>query len=89
MTKDKFIGTVELHIKYCGDWLCATSKDSVREDHLGHAINLLALQTERQIEKLLSGKIDIDELPTKKSDGKNLAIVIPTKEEENEDDHLR
>ena len=84
MTEKKSIGRVEVHIKYMGDWLCASHKDKVREDHIGHAINLLALQLERNIEQLLSGRLNIKPLPRNK-EGQELGLVIPDEEDRDED----
>ena len=86
MTEKKSIGRVEVHVKYMGDWLCVAHKDTVREDHIGHAINLLALQLERNIEQLLSGRLNIKQLP-RNEDGQELGLVIP--DEEDSDDDLR
>ena len=82
----EYIGRVEVHVKYCGDWLCVAHKDKVREDHLGHAVNLLALQLERNIEQLLSGRLNIEQLP-KNEEGQELGLVIP--DEVDTDDDLR
>lgn len=43
---------VELHVKVNDEWLCAIEKDEVREHHLGHAIDQLAMKIVKGIEDM-------------------------------------
>lgn len=61
---DELIGTVEVKVKYCGEWLAVASKDNVHEDHINHVIDLLATEIirsqEELMKKILSGEVKID-----------------------------
>ena len=63
---DELIGTVEVKVKYCGEWLAAASKENVHYEHINHVIDLLATEIVRTqeeiIKKLTNGELNMEDL---------------------------
>jgi len=64
-TDVKTNGDLEIHIKYCGEWMMMTAKKNVAGKDLIQAIEELSLALQRSIDKVSRGETEKNIIPLK------------------------
>ncbi len=62
-------GDLEIHIKYCGQWMMMTAKKNVAGKDLIQEIELLSLALQRTIDKVSRGETEKNIIPVKDDSG--------------------